>query len=206
MADDHEEAPEQRLVHVVISCGGDGTGSLLDEAGLEIDGVYLSYEDAWRASSSGDQELHSFLVASLLNGETREVPWREVPGIPTAGYGPLPSRENAAMTDDPVARLKAGLDADEAAAKAALSQNAEEGMEWWFDGATPETPREFHVARQGPARTLRRVAADRAFLALVEHYLTEDPAVAPWDGESRDLMDAAIRARLAVYSDDDEDS
>ena len=76
-----------RFAHIVIGCGGDGSGSLLDRAGLTIEGVYSGYEPAWRASSIGDQELHSFTVATV-NEETREVPWQEIPGVPADGYGP----------------------------------------------------------------------------------------------------------------------
>ena len=59
------------------------------------------------------------------------------------------------------------------------------------------------LAQKHRGQMLREVAAGRAFLALTECYLTEDPAVlvAPWDGESQDRMDEAIRAHLAIWSD-----
>lgn len=70
------------IVHIVIGCGGDGSGGLVSNAGLEIEGVYSSYEDAYRASSGGDQEVYSFTVAESLGGDTRELPWNELPGQP----------------------------------------------------------------------------------------------------------------------------
>jgi hypothetical protein len=72
---------DEMIVHVVIGCGGTGDGSLIDEAGLVIEGVWSDYEDAYRASSVGDQEVHSFTVAGSLEGDTREIPWQEVPGV-----------------------------------------------------------------------------------------------------------------------------
>lgn len=67
------------IVHIVIGCAGDGSGSLLDKAGVSIEGVYSSYEAAYRASSIGDQEVHSFTVAESPDDDTRELPWRELP-------------------------------------------------------------------------------------------------------------------------------
>lgn len=93
------------------------------------------------------------------------------------------------MTDDPVARLKAGLDADEAAASAAQDWNP--GPWTWtavgardylqemrdargsfvaeFAGGADVRPYSvIHAAHQDPARTLREVAAKRKILALAK--------------------------------------
>ena len=47
-----------------------------------------------------------------------------------------------------------------------------------------------HIVLHDPDRTLREVAAGRAFLALK-----------PWDLETGELMDTIMRIRAAVYSD-----
>jgi Family of unknown function (DUF6221) len=94
------------------------------------------------------------------------------------------------VTDDPVARLKAGLDEDEAVAKAAdpgpwmagaerdhLIDSVVYGQSDWqghiqqvcnVDYAQRKTGNAAHIARQDPARTLREVEADRKLIDLYE--------------------------------------
>jgi hypothetical protein len=107
--------------------------------------------------------------------------------------------------DDLVAFLAARLDEDEAAARAALSQSAEEGTAWWFDDVGPETPREFHVARHDPARVLREVEARREILNRYARGLAGD--LPEWKA-GRELIEAGLailravlRDLAAVYSD-----
>ena len=83
------------------------------------------------------------------------------------------------MTDDPVARLRAGLDADEAAA------NAVRPDQDYADSA--------HQERQDPARALREVAAKRAIIERMNR---------PDTTGSRMAKDV-LRALAAVYGDDD---
>jgi hypothetical protein len=98
--------------------------------------------------------------------------------------------------DDLTAFLAARLDEDEAAAKAALEQSAEEGTQWWFDDAAPETPREFHVARHDPARVLREVEAGRTILAEHVPYDCTEPK-----GQRcfRCASDRAYRSGAAIH-------
>ena len=98
------------------------------------------------------------------------------------------------MTDDLVARLKAGLDADEAAAKA------------WLPFGNPDAAQRAHIARQDPARTLREVAAKRAILARYERAVNSE--LPEWQA-GRELLVAAtavlrgaVADLAAVYSDD----
>jgi Family of unknown function (DUF6221) len=99
------------------------------------------------------------------------------------------------VTDDPVARLKAGLDKDEAAAKA------------WLPFGNPDAAAREHIARQDPGRVLRRVAADRKILARYEQAMSGD--LPEWQAGRELLVAAAAILRgvivdlAAAYGDDD---
>lgn len=61
-------------IHVVIGEGGFNDGSLLDRAGLHIDGVFARREDADRHSTMGDMEVHTWTVAAAEGDVSEEVP------------------------------------------------------------------------------------------------------------------------------------
>jgi hypothetical protein len=61
-------------VHIVIGQGGSNDGSLLDRAGLSIDYVSFDKEDAYRYSTMGDMEVHTWTVAESEGDDSEEVP------------------------------------------------------------------------------------------------------------------------------------
>lgn len=103
------------------------------------------------------------------------------------------------MTDDLVARLKAGLDADEAAANAVRpDQDYADSM---------------HQERQDPARTLRRVAAKREIIGMWEEQAAydlpegvhegRDPDERAADEAVKDALYDVLKVLAAAYGDDD---
>ena len=72
---------------------------------------------------------------------------------------------------DLAAFLKARLNEDEAAAKAAAIPD---GPEWSLPGPVPGEEQNAHIARHDPARMLREVEAKRAILALLASAPVED--------------------------------
>jgi Family of unknown function (DUF6221) len=127
------------------------------------------------------------------------------------------------VTDDPVGRLKAGLDKDEASAREAGARSWSCSGETFYAGTdlryrdpigeTWQSERGIddnfaaHIARQDPGRTLRRVAAHRKILARYEQATNGD--LPEWQA-GRELLVAAtailrgvITDLAAAYGDDD---
>ena len=75
-----------------------------------------------------------------------------------------PEKPETAPDDDPIARLKAGLDEDEAAALAAGSCDYYDDV----DECVPMADERKHMLRQTPARVFREVAAKREILDLLD--------------------------------------
>jgi Family of unknown function (DUF6221) len=107
-----------------------------------------------------------------------------------------------------VAFLRARLDEDEAAARAAV--HFDYGVKNWADDGDPV---DVHIARHDPARVLREVMAARAILDLhsPSYPVTyPEPSGQPtcgvchaggWDWEPEKWPCPTVRALVAVYSD-----
>lgn len=65
--------------------------------------------------------------------------------------------------------LRARLDDEEIRAMDAINQFVEDDEAWWwFDNATPETPREYHIAAWSPKRVLYEVDARRQIIDEID--------------------------------------